>query len=608
MKQDLKHALQILLRHPRFTVVAVVTLALGIGANTAIFTLVHSVLLRPLPYPEEDRVVRLWERTERGPQVAFSVPNFRDVKAMVRGFESIGSFFGGRETVITGRTASFADAYVVSEGFFRALGVEPVAGRTFTREETTFGGPPAAVVSYDFWRQTLGETSLEQARIEVSGLSCRVVGVLPPGVAYPRDADLWMPDELVKDESGRTGHNVAVIGRIKRGVSFEEARAELQTIAGQLEAQHGDNNDAIGITMLTLHESLSGRSRPALLMLLAAVALVLLIACANVASTLLARAEERRRELAIRAALGASRRRLVRQLLVESALLALVGGTAGFLAGGWMLRALLSVDPGTLTRGATVGIDARIFVFTIATALGTVLVFGLLPAMRASRVDLRDSLVQGGRGVSAGGSSRTILIGVEAALATLLLVGASLLIRSLWTVTSIDPGYDSGALVTLEMTLPGTRYDSEERAVAFYSELLPRLAAVPGVRHAGLTSSIPLYGFDPGGSFRLDNVDDRRNVAGYRVVSGDYLRALSVPLVKGRFITDEDDRSREPVAVVNEAFVRQYLGSGDPIGRRFRYLRHGQPERSVADDRRRRGQCAPQLARRGRQTGGVRKL
>jgi predicted permease len=571
MKQDLKHALQILLRHPRFTAVAVLTLALGIGANTAIFTLVHSVLLRPLPYPEAERVARLWERTDRGPRVAFSRPNFRDLAAMVRGFESVGAYTGGRETVIAGKTASFADAYLVSEGFFKALGVEPSAGRTFAREETTFGGPPAAIVSYDFWRQTLGEASLEQARVEVAGLSCQVVGVLPPGTAYPRDADVWIPEGLFEDTTSRTAHNLNVIGRIRRGVSFEEARAELQTIAAGIKAQHGDSSDAVGITTVTLHESLSGGSRPALLMLLAAVALVLLIACANVASTLLARAEERRRELAIRAALGASRRRLVRQLLVESALLALVGGTAGFLAGGWMLRALLSVDPGTLTLGATVGIDARAFAFSMATALGTVLVFGLLPALRASRVDLRDSLVQGGRGVSAGGSSRTILIGVEAALATLLLVGASLLIRSLWTVTSIDPGYDPGALVTLETTLPGTRYDSEEKAVAFYGELLQRLHAVPGVRHAGLTSSIPLDDGDAGGSFRLDSVDDRRNVAGYRVVSADYLRALAVPLVKGRFITDEDDASRETVAVVNEAFVRQYLGSGDPIGRRFQY-------------------------------------
>jgi predicted permease len=384
MKQDLKHALQILLRHPRFTAVAVLTLALGIGANTAIFTLVHSVLLRPLPYPEAERVARLWERTDRGPRVAFSRPNFRDLAAMVRGFESVGAYTGGRETVIAGKTASFADAYLVSEGLFKALGVEPSAGRTFAREETTFGGPPAAIVSYDFWRQTLGEASLEQARVEVAGLSCQVVGVLPPGTAYPRDADVWIPDGLFEDTTSRTAHNLNVIGRIRRGVSFEEARAELQTIAAGIKAQHGDSSDAVGITMVTLHESLSGGSRPALLMLLAAVALVLLIACANVASTLLARAEERRRELAIRAALGASRRRLVRQLLVESALLALVGGTAGFLAGGWMLRALLSVDPGTLTLGATVGIDARAFAFSMATALGTVLVFGLLPALRAS--------------------------------------------------------------------------------------------------------------------------------------------------------------------------------------------------------------------------------
>ncbi|MGH9312471.1 MAG: ADOP family duplicated permease [Vicinamibacterales bacterium] len=401
-------------------------------------------------------------------------------------------------------------------------------------------------------------------------MSCRVVGVLPAGFAFPRDADLWFPLEHFEDDTGRTGHNYSVIARLGAGVSLDQARAELATIATQLKTQHGEDNDAIGITMLPLHESLSGRARPALLMLLGAVGLVLLIACANVASTLLARAEERRRELAIRAALGASRARIVRQLLVESLMLALVGGIAGFLAGSWILRGLLSIDPGTLTRGAEIGIGGRVFFFSIATALATVFVFGLAPALSASRIDLRESLAHGGR-VAAGGRSRIVLVAAEAALATLLLVGAALLIRSLWKVTSIDPGWNRQGLVTLEMTVPGTRYDTEERAIAFYRELLARLRTVPGVQYAGLTSSIPLDSFDAGGGFRLDTADVRDWSAAYRVVSADYLRALGVPLVRGRFISDADDGSQPPVAVVNQEFVKQYLGQGDPIGRRFQY-------------------------------------
>ncbi len=570
MRQDLRHALQILVKHPRFTAVAVVTLALGIGANTAIFTLVNGVLLRPLPYPDQDRIVRLWEQTERGPQVSVSGPNFRDWFRMARSFDALAAYFGGRDTVIAGKNATFADVYQVSSDFFEALGVQPSAGRTFTTDEILEGGPPAVVVSYEFWRQTLGEAPVEEARVEAVGLSCRVVGVMPPGFAYPRDADVWFPMEHFKDETGRTGHNFSVIARVRGDVSPEQARAELATIATQLKTRHGQDNDAIGITMLPLHESLSGRARPALLMLLGAVGLVLLIACANVASTLLARAEERRRELAIRAALGASRSRIVRQLLVESLILAVVGGVAGFLAGTWILRGLLSIDPGTLTRGAEVGIDGRIFLFSIATAVGTVFVFGLVPALSASQIDLRDSLAHGAR-VASGGRSRAFLVAAEAALATLLLVGAALLIRSLWKVTSIDPGWNPQGLVTLEMTVPGSRYDSEARAVAFYSELLTRLRSVPGVRHTGLTTSIPLGVFDPGGGFRLDNADVRDWSAGYRVVSADYLPALGVPLVRGRFIRDADDGSQQPVAVVNQEFVKRYLGDGDPIGRRFQY-------------------------------------
>jgi putative ABC transport system permease protein len=570
MRQDLRHALQILVKHPRFTAVAVITLALGIGANTAIFTLVNGVLLRPLPYAGQERIVRLWEQTDRGSQVAVSGPNFRDWVQMTRSFEELAAYSGGRDTVIAGRNATFADVYMVSKGFFDALGVQPGAGRAFTPDEMVEGGPPAVVVSYEFWRQTLGEAPLEEARLETVGLSCRVVGVMPAGVAYPRDADIWFPMEHFEDGTGRTGHNFSVVARLGAGVTAEQARAELATIAARLKAQHGDDNDAIGITMLPLHESLSGPARPALLMLLGAVALVLLIACANVASTLLARAEERRRELAIRAALGASRARIVRQLLVESLMLALVGGIAGFLAGTWILRGLLSIDPGTLTRGAEVGIDGRVFFFSIATALGTVFVFGLVPALSASQIDLRDSLVHGTR-VAGGNRSRAFLVAAEAALATLLLVGAALLIRSLWKVTSIDPGWNPDGLVTLEMTVPGTRYDSEARAVEFYRDLLARLRSVPGVRYAGLTTSIPLAGFDPGGGFRTDNADIRGWSAGYRVVSAEYLPALGVPLVKGRFISDADGALQQPVAVVNQEFVKRYLGEGDPIGRRFQY-------------------------------------
>jgi predicted permease len=570
MRQDLRHALQILIKHPRFTAVAVLTLALGIGANTAIFTLVNGVLLKPLPYPGADRIVRLWEQTERGPQVAVSGPNFRDWVRATRSFDALAAYQGGRDTVITGQTALFADVYLVSKGFFDAIGVEPRAGRTFTAEEMVEGGAPAVVVSYEFWRQTLGEAPLDEARVETLGTSCRVVAVLPAGFAYPHDADVWFPMEHFKDDTGRTGHNFSVVARVRGDVTFDQARAELATLATRLKAEHGQDSDAIGITMVPLHESLTGRSRPALMMLLAAVGLVLLIACANVASTLLARAEERRRELAIRAALGASRARIVRQLLVESLMLALVGGTAGFLAGSWILRGLLSIDPGTLTRGAEVGIDARIFLFSIATAVGTVFVFGLVPAISASQIELRDSLANGAR-VAAGGRSRTVLVAAEAALATLLLVGAALLIRSLWSVTSIDPGWTPQGLVTLEMTLPRTRYESEARAVAFYRELIERLRSVPGVQSAGLTSSIPLDTFDAGGGFRLDNADVRGWSAGYRVVSADYLRALGVPLVKGRFIENGDDGARMPVAVVNQEFVKQYLGEGDPIGRRFQY-------------------------------------
>jgi predicted permease len=579
MLQDLRHAVRMLIKSPGFTVIAVLTLAVGIGANTAIFSVVHGVLLRPLPYPEPERIVRVWEQTSRGARVSVSFPNFLDWREQVTAFDSMAAYQGGREAVLGGTEPVFADVFRVTRGYFDVFGVAPAVGRTFTTEEERVGGVPAAVVSEAFWTQNLGgNPDLQTRRVEVRGLTCRVVGVMPAGFAYPEGADVWIPKELFADKSGRSGHNISVVARLRTGVSLAQADAQLDTVVARLRERYPDTSDALSATSVRLHEALAGGSRDPLLMLVGAVGLVLLIACANVAGTLLARGEERRKELAVRAALGAARWRIARQLLTENVVLSLGGALGGLLLAAWLVRALLAINPVGLPRHDAVGINLPVVLFALALAILTPLLFGLVPSLQVSRMELRETLSEGSRAGTPPlrGRVRSALVAAEVAVALLLLVGAALLIRSFSNVMSVDMGFDTRGIITAEMSLPGSRYPNETESAGFYRELLPKLRAIAGVRAAGAINAFPLSGSDSSGTFILEGDPDSRasgTQASYRVVTPGYFEAMGIPLLNGRLIGDEDVFGRDIVVAVNQDFVRRYIPSGDPIGRRFRY--HG---------------------------------
>jgi putative ABC transport system permease protein len=575
---DLRSAFRMLVRRPAFTLVAVVTLALGIGASTAIFSVVNGVLLRPLPYPQPDRIVRLSEQTKTGGRNNVSHPNFLDWRARSSSFEALAAYRGGTGTVLGGREAVFADTYVVTDGFFRVLGVAPARGRTFVAEEMREGGVPAVVVGHRFWSSTLGgQLDLSPLRVIVSGVAARVVGVMPEGFEYPAGADIWAPKELVPDTSGRTANNNRVIGRLKTGVTMPQAIADLNVIAAQLKEQYGRANGAEAVSVMTLHDSLTSSAKETLWLLLGAVALVLLIACANVAIAILATGEERRSELALRAALGASRWRVVRQLLVESLTIGTAGAVLGILLAGWSVRMLLSLEAVGLPRGTDVGIDARVLLFAVALGLITPLLFGLMPALQASRAELRDALAEGGRSGSAPARSRVraLLVASEVAVALVLLVGAGLLIRSFVNVVSVDPGFDTGNAVVATVSVPATKYPDAPRSALFYSGLMERLRRLPGVASAGAVTQAPFSGADHNGAFEIegrpDPPDSNRQYAGYRVATPGYLEATGIRLLQGRTLNEGDREGGLPVAVVNQSFARQFLAPANPIGVRFKF-------------------------------------
>jgi len=569
-----RYAIRALFKRPAFTVVAILTLALGIGANTAIFSVVNGVLLRPLPYPQPDRIVRLWEHTSRSPRVNVSYPNLLDWRERLKSFQAIAGYQGSTTTVLGGAEPTFADAYWVTNGFFDVFGVAPVLGRTFTADERTPGGAPAAIVSDRFWRRQLAaNANLPDLHLRLTGVNARVVGVMPPGFAFPAGADIWMPQEHWPDTTTRTGHNYRVLGRLK--APLDRADAELGVVAAQLRAENPGNEDALGITMIPLQEALTGGSKTALLVLLAAVALVLLIACVNVASTMLARGEERRTEIAVRAALGASRGRIVRQLLTESLLLGLLGAGLGLVLGAWLLRAFLALNTVPLA-GQRVALDGWVLAFTAALGVLTPLVFGVLPALQASRADLRSAIAEGGRGSLAAGRRvvRHPLVAAETGIALMLLVGSALLIHSFWNLLSVDAGFDPNGVAAIETSVPQSRYQTPDASARFYQQLLERIRAIPGVEAAGATTVPPLSGGGPSGGLVLEGKPAAAGsapIADYFVVTPGYFAAMRIPIVRGRGIEETDKAGTDVVVVVNQEFVRKHLPGDNPIGHRFRY-------------------------------------
>jgi predicted permease len=571
LDRDIRVSWRSLRRDPVFAIVALVTLAVGIGATTAIFTVVNAVLLRPLPYPAPDRMAALWQVTRGSDHASVSVPNFRDWQTDARSFAAMATFRGGPTTVLGGTEPTRADVYMVSGDFFRVLGATPVVGRTFLPDDSRPGSAPVAVVSAAFWRRMLAAGDLTGRRVELVGRVFDVIGVMPDEAAFPERAEVWVPRELFDGAEGRDGLNESVIARLASGSTLSRAQQEMSTIAARLRRDHPQDNPAFDVRVVDLQRDLIGDVRDYLRLLFGAVMFVLLVAAVNLASASLARGTARGREMAIRLALGAGRRRLVRQLLTESMMLALIGGGTGIAVAAWMVRVLVRLAPVSIPRPASIGLDSTVLGFAVAVSVLTGLLVGLLPAVFASDVSPANAL-GGGRGAigDAKTALRRVLIGAEVALALMLLAGAGVLLRSFERLVGERPGFDAHGVLVADLALPSSRYADGASRQAFYDGLLDRVRALPGVEVAAVTNSPPLS-WGPNGGMVAEDRPGETGQAHYRVVSADYFRALGTPLISGRTFSAADDSTAPHVTVVNEALAREMWPGGSAMGKRIRF-------------------------------------
>ena len=592
LRQDVRFGFRQLRRSPGFTLTTVLMLALGIGASTAIFSIVNGVLLRSLPFPEPDRLVAVYQVNAEGAQGQFSHPNFMDVRERSRSFAALAEHASASAPVLVGETAAQVPVAWVSADFFPAVGVGAALGRTFLPED--FGtGEPVAVVSDAFWRQYLGASRDLTARtVRVGGQPLTVVGVLPPGMDFPGNAELWRPQGPMANAT-RTGHNWQVVGRLRAGVSPRAASRELHGIARGLKRRHGDETLMAGAAAVPLHEVIVGGARPTLLVLVAASGLLLLITCANVVNLLLLRTAARRRELAVRRALGAGRARLVRQFVGESLVLALAGGVLGTALAWVGTRALLALEPGRLPRVGEVRVDAAALLFALGVSVVAAAVIGLIVALRASGSSVWGALAEESRGHSggvAGNRVRSALAVGQVALTLVLLVGAGLLARSFIRLMEVDPGYRTRDAVVMDVVIPRAGGEAEQsRGMRFQDELLARLAEIPGVRAAGSVNVLPLDDAGEGSSgpfakvgrtevvrgfedlMRLLREPGRAGEAEYRVASGGYFPAMGIPLIRGRLFDERDTPDGVHAAVISRSLAEREWPGQDPIGQRVQY-------------------------------------
>jgi putative ABC transport system permease protein len=572
-----------LVKRPAFTVVVVAALAIGIGANTAIFSVVNSILLRPLPYREPDRLVMVWMDNKRlnVDQDIHSYANYADYRDQNQSFEQLATFYGislnltgvGEPERVIGLTAS--------RSLFEAAGVDPVIGRTFSPDEEVPGQDRVVVLGYGLWQRLFGghEDILGQ-EVSLSDVKRTVIGVMPPSFKFPhRDADeFWVP--LAPDSnrrSSRYGFGYYVVGRLKRDVTLGQAKADMSAIAAHLVEQFPDL-EGYGVNLVPLHQQIVRKVEPALLLLLGTVAFVLLIACANVANLLLARAATREREIAIRTALGAGRIRLIRQLLTESLLIALLGGAAGLLIANWGLKALVAMSPDDIPRRDQIGIDLRVLGFTLLISLLTGLVFGLAPALQASKQELNESLKEGGRGASGGVRGRNLrsaLVVFEVAVSLVLLIGAGLMIRSFIQLQKVDLGFNPDRLVAMNFQLSRAKYQGRQSA-EFFRELIERVDSLPGVESTGGITAVFIDGLTMSASNLI--IEGRppapateQTEAPADFVTPAYFRTMGIPLLKGREFSEQDGPSSQRVVMINDTFARRFWPGEEPLGKRFKF-------------------------------------
>ncbi len=587
MWNDLRYALRILGRSPGFTAVIVLTLALSIGANSAIFSVIEGVLLRPLPYTHPDRLVRLFFQGENYPKFPLNPNDFRDFRARNRTFESMATIVRSDTQLSGAGEPVMLHAFLVTAGYFHVLGFVPAKGHEFTSQDELPGHGRQAILSDRLWRTRFSaDPNIVGRTIKLDSQSFTVVGVMPPGVQHPGNdyhaiadgdtVDLWYPFTFEGDPNNRGGHFTDAIGRLKPGVTPEQGNADLSAILAQLAREHpGDRNWRI--YLVPLYRETVGRTEHMLLVLLGAVGLLLLIACVNAANLLLARSSARQREIAVRAAVGAARSRIVRQLLTESIVIALAGAALGTLFAIAGVRALVALLPPGFPRASSIHLDPVVFAFTLSIALLTGFLFGIVPALAASRTDLQQSLREGGRGAT--GSHRqfrlqSFLIVGETGLACVLLVAAGLMLHSFVNLLREDPGFRPQQVLTASLTLPNERYKSDDQARQFHSQLVSSVEALPSVQSAGLGSDLPWTGYDENTNFLVEGRSAEYNdktTARYHAASPDYFRALGIPLMHGRFMTDHDDQNGPKVILINESMAKRYWPGEDAVGKRVSF-------------------------------------
>ncbi|HKF43601.1 MAG TPA: ABC transporter permease, partial [Thermoanaerobaculia bacterium] len=582
LSQDLKHGLRLLGKSPGFTLGAVAVLALGIGANTAIFSVVKAVLLEPLPFPQPDRLVRLWhvpppDAFPGMKKFAVSAANYLDWEKESRSFEKM-SIIGYSSLNLSGTGEPEAVAAAsVSPDFFSVLQARPILGRVLTKQDDQPGAPHVIVLSNAFWKSRFGaDKGIVNRQVRFDGEPWTVIGVMGPEATFPDFARAWIPTAFdAKKAAVRNNHNFTAIARLKPGVSIASAQAEMTVISDRLARQYPEDDKDWGALVVPLKEDLVGDVRPLLLVLLASVAFVLLIACANVANLMLARTVARRKEIAVRSALGASRERLLRQLVTESLLLALAGGAVGVLLASFGVSGIAKLLADELPHSTVISIDAAVLFFALAISAATGILAGLAPAWQGTKTNLADSLKQGlGRAGSddGGGRARIFLVVSEVALSLVLLIGAGLLIRSLWLLYRVDPGFDPKGVSTMTLVLPRASWDDKAYCASFFKRVTDRLKALPGTEAVGGITSLPLTGTS-NWPIQIEGrtplpVSQQPNVVA-SAVAGDAWRALRIRVKRGRVFTAADTADSPGIIVINDAMAKRFWPNGDPIGKRL---------------------------------------
>ncbi|HXD33776.1 MAG TPA: ABC transporter permease [Pyrinomonadaceae bacterium] len=590
--REIRYAIRGLLKQPVFTAIAVITLALGIGANTAMFSVINAVLLRPLPYHEPHRLVTIWEESpQRGMyEVPVSFANLRDWVDQNHTFDQISAYtFTNLNLTGAGEPARLSTVRS-SANLFSLVGATPLLGRAFLPEEDKEGANRVVILGHGLWQSRFGsDTRIIGQSLTLNNQSYTVVGVMSPGFQFPvgfgymgkvlnESIDLYVPIAATSQESARGSYSFFSLGRLKPGVTIDQARADMTAIESRLEQQYPDGNSGVGISLVPTQEQTVKEIRPALLVLLGAVAFLLLIACANIANLLLARAASRQKEMSIRAALGASRRRVLRMLLTESLILSLAGGCLGLLLAFWGTQALMALAPDNIPRMNEVGVDARVFGFTLAVSLITGIVFGLIPALHAAKPDLNAALKEGSKGSMgspAGKRTRSLLVTVEVALSLVLLIGAGLMIKSFLRLQQMNLGFNPDHVLSVSLSLSRSRYSEDRQQAAFFQEALERLKSLPGIRSAGATTGLPLTLQLSGSDFRIEGQPEpeagKEMIINTRSVSPGYFETLGISLIKGRDFDNRDKSDAPGAAIINHDLARIYFSNEDPIGKRITF-------------------------------------